>query len=132
MCHMSFLSLIFHIAVHNTHCSGNFAFEFGFPCKAAISGATIMVIPGVCGIAMYSPKLGKHRMSTAAFLFSQRLTARYRVHNLLSQTHTVGSCVGATDLRDPCEYRGTQNEQICNNLVRAAATGDIPGIRRLF
>eukprot|EP01134_Creolimax_fragrantissima_P000549 CFRG0549T1 len=112
--------------------SGRFAFDFGFPCKGGISGATIMVLPGVAGIAMYSPKLGVHRMSTGAFMFCKKLSDEYIVHNLLiARNHSIGS-FSSSQRRDPTEYRSIVEEQICNNIVRAAATGDIPGIRRLF
>lgn len=39
--------------------SGNYLMNVGIPSKSGVSGAIVGVVPGVCGIAVYSPRLDK-------------------------------------------------------------------------
>jgi glutaminase len=43
--------------------SGVFAFEVGIPAKSGITGALIAVVPGVLGIATYSPRVNRRGAS---------------------------------------------------------------------
>lgn len=46
----------------NTY-SGEWAFNMSLPAKSGYAGVTIMVVPNVCGVAVYHPDLDKHRNS---------------------------------------------------------------------
>lgn len=39
--------------------SGNYLMNVGIPSKSGVSGAIVGVVPGVCGLAVYSPRLDK-------------------------------------------------------------------------
>jgi glutaminase len=52
----------------NTH-SGEWNFKIGLPAKSAVSGITIMVVPNVMGVAVWSPKLDNHSNSTKGSIF---------------------------------------------------------------
>lgn len=51
--------------------SGTFAFDVGIPAKSAVSGATLVVIPNVLGMVVYSPPIddvGNSTKGAAEFL----------------------------------------------------------------
>ena len=39
--------------------SGNYLMNVGIPSKSGVSGAIVGVVPGVCGLGVYSPRLDK-------------------------------------------------------------------------
>ncbi|XP_075263407.1 putative glutaminase 2, partial [Convolutriloba macropyga] len=61
--------------------SGQFAFQVGVPAKSAVSGAIIIIIPNVCGIACFSPPLDKCGNSVRGVEFCTKLVSQYGFHN---------------------------------------------------
>jgi glutaminase len=53
--------------------SGEFAFTVGFPAKSGISGVMMIVIPGVMGIATYSPRVDHHGNSVRGLEFCKAI-----------------------------------------------------------
>lgn len=61
--------------------SGEWNYEIGIPAKSGVSGLIYAVIPGVCGIATYSPKLDKLGNSYRGVNFFKNLSKKVNMHN---------------------------------------------------
>ena len=60
--------------------SGEYAFTVGLPAKSGVSGGMMIVIPGVCGIALWSPLLDRQGNSVRGVEFSRRLVESFPFH----------------------------------------------------
>src|SRR5262252_5451327 len=60
--------------------SGEFAFSIGLPAKSGVSGAIMLVIPGLMGICVWSPRLDELGNSVRGIEFCRQLVAEYNVH----------------------------------------------------
>jgi glutaminase len=60
--------------------SGEYAFTVGLPAKSGVSGALMIVVPGVCGFALYSPRLGAQGNPERGVEFSKRLVEAFPWH----------------------------------------------------
>ncbi|MFP4519045.1 MAG: glutaminase A [Oceanicaulis sp.] len=60
--------------------SGEYAFMVGLPAKSGVSGALMIVVPGVCGFALYAPRLGPQGNPQRGVEFSRRLVEVYPWH----------------------------------------------------
>lgn len=57
--------------------SGRWAFEVGVPAKSGVSGAMMLVVPNVCGIALWSPRLDSYGNSTAGLVAASYILQRW-------------------------------------------------------
>ncbi|WP_371500921.1 glutaminase A [Kitasatospora sp. NBC_00374] len=104
--------------------SGEFAFTIGLPAKSGVSGALMLVIPQVMGIAIWSPRLDHLGNSVRGIEVCRRLVETYNFHMYDS---LVGS--DRDGKRDP---RLQKNQSAVDGTVRllwAASTGDLDGVR---
>ncbi len=116
------LSLMYSCGMYDF--SGEYAFSVGIPAKSGVSGALYMVVPGVCGIALYSPRLDKLGNSVRGVEFSKKLVERYAFH-------TYANMVQDQSLIDPRRPMVVRAADQSAYLCGAASRGDIGELRRL-
>ncbi|MGW2366755.1 glutaminase A [Streptomyces sp. NPDC001667] len=107
--------------------SGEFAFTIGLPAKSGVSGALMLVVPQLMGIAVWSPRLDAQGNSVRGIEVCRRLVECYNVHpyDLLTGT---GAEAGK---RDPRLKRQQSAIEGIVGLCLAASQGDLNEIRRL-
>merc|ERR1711988_1125559 len=101
--------------------SGEFAFHVGLPGKSSRSGFTLLVVPGVLGICVWSPLLDKAGNSVRGVRFAQELVSRFSFH----------AFENGTGLCDPTVHPTAEHGVAVSALLTAASTGDFTQIRRL-
>jgi len=74
------LSIIFTCGMYNY--SGEWAFDVGLPAKSGISGSILMIVPGLAGIAIYSPRLDKRGNSVRGIKVCEELSNIFKFHLL--------------------------------------------------
>jgi glutaminase len=75
---ISLFSLMYNCGLNQY--TGTWAFNVGIPASAGVSGACLIIIPNIMGIAIYSPLLNEWGIPPAALKFCENLTRRYRVN----------------------------------------------------
>jgi len=106
--------------------SGKFAFDIGFPAKSGISGAFMVVIPGVLGMCIYSPRLNNSQISHRGLEFCKHFSDRFNFH----QFDSIAEAYKTEHKVDPRNYSGTIISDI-SQLLYAASVGDVWSVRNL-
>lgn len=104
--------------------SGKFAFSIGLPAKSGVGGGVFLVVPGLMGICIWSPRLDSIGNSARGVEVAEQLTARYSLH-------TYDSVSAAGDRIDPRVPRARWNASLTSQALWAASTGDVRTLRRL-
>lgn len=60
--------------------SGRWFYNVGLPAKSGVSGCIMVVVPNVCGICVYSPRLDRYGNSVRGVELFNRLVKSYRLH----------------------------------------------------
>ena len=97
--------------------SGTFAYRMGFPAKSGVGGALLIVIPGVCGFATWSPRLDEIGNSARGVQFCKLLSERFAFH--MFAPHFMTSAEEETDVNTT--YVGSDLSKL-TPLARKAAT----------
>jgi glutaminase len=74
--------------------SGEFAFTIGLPAKSGVSGAMMVVVPNVMGLAVWSPRLDRLGNSVRGVAVCEKLIEHFNFHNYDNLT-------GLSEKRDP-------------------------------
>ena len=106
--------------------SGEFAFTIGLPAKSGVSGAIMLVIPGLMGLCVWSPRLDEHGNSVRGIEFCRKLAAAYNVHVFDSLA------AGRTGKRDPRRKKNQSQIEAVVALTWAASQGDLDEVRALI
>ncbi|CAG0913555.1 unnamed protein product [Notodromas monacha] len=109
--------------------SGEFAFFVGLPAKSGVSGATMVVVPNVMGLATFAPPLDPMGNSYKGLKFCKELVNVYNFHRFDDLLQTQPSRAGS---KDPRKHKYDSLGLRIVNLLFAAAAGDISAIRRHF
>lgn len=116
------LSLMYSCGMYDF--SGEFAFSVGLPAKSGVSGSLILVIPGVCGITIWSPRLDKYGNSVRAVDISQRLVDRLNFH-------IYDSLITDSNKHDPLLQKNEEKLKGVMVANYAASQGDLNEIKNL-
>ena len=108
--------------------SGEFAFTIGLPAKSGVSGALMLVVPGLMGICVWSPRLDEHGNSVRGIEFCRKLAAEYNVH--VFDSLVTGR--GRTNKRDPRRKKNQTQTEAVVALTWAASQGDLNEVRALI
>jgi hypothetical protein len=64
--------------------SGQWAFDIGVPGKSGVGGCVYIVIPNLCGVAIWSPRLDKVGNSARGVAVSKALVKRLQFHTCVT------------------------------------------------
>jgi glutaminase len=107
--------------------SGEFAFTIGLPAKSGVSGALMLVIPGLMGICVWSPRLDELGNSVRGIEFCRKLVAEYNVH--VFDSLITGR--GRSAKRDPRRKKNQSQIEDVVALTWGASQGDLTEVRAL-
>jgi glutaminase len=92
-----------------------------------VSGALMLVIPGLMGICVWSPRLDELGNSVRGIEFCRKLVAAYNVH--VFDSLVTGR--GRTSKRDPRRKKNQTQTEAVVALTWAASQGDLNEVRAL-
>lgn len=116
------LSLMYSCGMYDF--SGEFAFTVGVPAKSGVSGALVVVIPGIMGITIWSPRLDSYGNSVKGIAVCKNLVEIFNFHNYDNLVENLGKI-------DP---RLQKNEDKLRGVMLtclAASQGDLNELRNL-
>ena len=105
--------------------SGEFNFGVGLPAKSAVSGALLLVVPNVLGMAIWSPAIDGLGNSVRGVAFAQRLVERYNFH-------IYDSLIQHSAKFDPRRRKHDNTLSQIAAICWAAYYGDLGEVKRLL
>jgi len=110
------LSIMFSCGMYDY--SGQWSYDIGVPAKSGVGGCVFFVIPNLCGIAVYSPRLDDCHNSVKALALAHKLEKYFQFH-----TFEVFSGVGGEKV-NPKEYRNESRYHFETQVMYSAQEGD--------
>jgi glutaminase len=104
--------------------SGQWAYEVGVPAKSGVGGCVFMVVPNVCGISMWSPRLNAEGNSVRAVAVASELVKTVRLHGF-------EVFLGLDGKMDPTKKTNKEKEKQLNEMLFAASIGDVRNLQKL-
>lgn len=120
----SVLSLMFSCGMYDY--SGQFAFSVGLPAKSGVSGGILVVVPGICGFAIWSPKLDSHGNSVRGLEFCKKLVNKFNFHNFDNLNNNDDFCK-----KDPRKSNKLNHQQVMTEFLYACAENDLHTVKRM-
>ncbi|XP_037577909.1 glutaminase liver isoform, mitochondrial [Dermacentor silvarum] len=105
--------------------SGQYAFKVGLPAKSGVSGCTMVVVPNVMGICLWSPPLDVYGNSVRGVQFCEELTRVFSFHHYDNLRHI-------TQKKDPRRQKYETKGLKVVSLLFSAASGDVTAMRRHY
>ena len=105
--------------------SSEYAFSIGLPAISGTSGAVVIVVPDVMGIAIWSPRVNADGNSLKGLDFSHKLVERFNFHAFDSAIKNVGKV-------DPRLKKNAIKMKGVMAVTSAASIGDIDELQRLY
>ena len=102
--------------------SGQWAFDVGVPAKSGVGGCVYMVIPNVCGIAVWSPRLDDIGNSTRGVAVARELVKRVKLN-----AFEVFSGLNTKKLIITTRKHSEEQKEI-GELLYAASEGDVAAL----
>jgi glutaminase len=102
--------------------SGQWAYDIGVPAKSGVGGCVFAVVPNVCGISIWSPRLDAVGNSVRAVAGFTELCKRFSFHNF-----EVFSGLSRKKI-DPTMRKGSGGQAVLGDLLFAASQGDVAAL----
>jgi len=99
--------------------SGEWAYQIGMPSKSGVAGCVFMVVPNVCGIAVWSPRLDEVGNSVRGVAVAKKLAQYITFHNFEIFSH-----MASTKL-NPVEHKDAEKMRVLGEIIYAATVGDV-------
>ena len=108
--------------------SGEFAFQVGLPAKSGVSGLILLVIPGKCGVSIWSPRLDKQGNSVRGLEICRRIAKKLNVHMF----HKIFDNIFDTSVpTSPIPVPEPNKEILIQKLLSFASRGELDHIKTL-
>merc|ERR550525_574352 len=108
--------------------SGRWAFEMGLPAMASCSGGMMIVVPNKMGIAIYSPRVDERGVPVRG---AEAATEIIKTFNFHQYDNLRGVLSGPNKKLDPCPQLGVSDQYSLEELLFAAASGDLKEVQRV-
>jgi len=102
--------------------SGQWFYDIGVPAKSGVGGCVFMVIPNLCGIAVWSPRLDDIGNSARGVHVAQELVKVFSFHNF-----EVFSGLSQTKI-DPRKRKNEAKHEALGACLFAASVGDMTAL----